>query len=71
MAIAIGQFFDGHTKAYTTLDLLDRTLAPLGIPVLTGLAIGHNSSIALPIVLGAEAEVDLELEQLRVYVPAV
>ena len=71
VAIAIGQLLDSDAGAYTALDILDRTLAPLGIPVLTGLAIGHNMLIALPVVLGAEAEVDMSLGQLRVYVPAV
>lgn len=67
--IAVGQLLGSDTATFTALDLLDRTLAPLGIPVITGLTIGHDKETALPVVLGAESEIDEE-GFLRVFVPA-
>jgi muramoyltetrapeptide carboxypeptidase len=71
VAIAIGQLLGADTSSYTALELLDRTLGSLGLPIITGLSIGHNTTTSLPIVLGALAEVDSNLGQLRVSVPAV
>ncbi|KAL8277917.1 hypothetical protein RQP46_009736 [Phenoliferia psychrophenolica] len=65
-AIAFGQLIGADTETYTALDLLDRTLAPLGIPVITGLSIGHDITTSLPVVLGAPAEIDEEAGVLRV-----
>ncbi|KAK0201812.1 peptidase family S66 [Desarmillaria ectypa] len=59
VGIAIGQLLDGDTDDYTALELLDRSLAPLGLPVITGLAIGHDTT-AMPVVLGADAEIDVQ-----------
>ncbi|KAK0487503.1 peptidase family S66 [Armillaria novae-zelandiae] len=60
VGIAIGQLLDGDTDDYTALELLDRTLAPLGLPVITGLPIGHDTATAMPVVVGADAEIDVE-----------
>ncbi|KAF9267365.1 peptidase S66, LD-carboxypeptidase A [Marasmius fiardii PR-910] len=70
VGIAMGQFVDGDTSSYTALELLDFTLAPLGLPVLTGLPVGHDTTTAMPLVLGAEAEIDLNIGQLTIDVPA-
>lgn len=71
VGIAIGQLLNADTPTYTALQLLDRTLSPLGLPVITGLAIGHDTTRAMPVVLGADAEIDVVNSQLKVYVPAV
>ena len=71
VGIAIGQLINADTSTYTALQLLDRTLAPLGLPVITGLAIGHDTTKAMPVVLGADAEIDVVNSQLKVFVPAV
>ncbi|KAK0221795.1 peptidase family S66 [Armillaria fumosa] len=64
VGIAIGQLLDSDTDDYTALELLDRTLAPLGLPVITGLRIGHDTATAMPVVLGADAEIDVEARSL-------
>jgi len=69
VGIAIGQLIGADTSSYTALELLDRTLSPLGIPVITGLSIGHTASTSLPIVLGAAAEINVALGKLVVSVP--
>lgn len=71
VGIAIGQLLNADTATYTALQLLDRTLSPLGLPVITGLAIGHDMTQAMPVVLGADAEIDVANSQLKVYIPAV
>ncbi|PVG00549.1 hypothetical protein CPB86DRAFT_193350 [Serendipita vermifera] len=71
VGIAIGQLIGADTSSYTALQLLDLTLAPLGIPVITNLAIGHDTTQAMPVVLGAMAEIDVQTSQLNVNVPAV
>ncbi|KAL0580637.1 hypothetical protein V5O48_001367 [Marasmius crinis-equi] len=70
VGIAVGQFVDGDTSNYTALQLLDLTFTSLDLPVITGLPIGHDTSTAMPLVLGAQAEIDLEAGQLIVDVPA-
>lgn len=42
-----------------TPELVDYTLAPLGLPVITGLVIGHDTATAMPGVLEADAEIDV------------
>jgi muramoyltetrapeptide carboxypeptidase LdcA involved in peptidoglycan recycling len=71
VGIAIGQLIGADTTSYTALQLLDLTLAPLGIPVITGLPIGHDTTQAMPIVLGTMAEIDVQNSQLKVNVPSV
>jgi muramoyltetrapeptide carboxypeptidase LdcA involved in peptidoglycan recycling len=59
VGIAVGQLVgsDPANGRYTALELLDKTWGPLGIPVLTGLPIGHDASTAMPLVLGAVGEI--------------
>ncbi|KAF7308934.1 hypothetical protein MKEN_01093900 [Mycena kentingensis (nom. inval.)] len=59
VGIAIGQMVGADTTGYTALELLDRTLAPLGIPVITGIQVGHSTATALPLVLGSDATIDV------------
>lgn len=66
VGIAIGQLLDGDTDGYTALELLNRTLAPLGLPVITGLPIGNGTATAMPVVLGADAEINVEAGSLVV-----
>ncbi|SJL07559.1 uncharacterized protein ARMOST_10909 [Armillaria ostoyae] len=60
VGIAIVQLLEGDTDGYTALELLDRTLAPLGLPI------GHDTAIAMPMALGADAEIDVEAESLLI-----
>lgn len=70
VGIAFGQLLNADSSTYTALELLDRTLAPLNIPVITGLPIGHSAASAMPVVLGAEAEINIQTSQLIVHIPA-
>lgn len=70
VGIAIGQLLNADTSSYTALELLDRTLSPLGIPVITGIPVGHTTATSMPLVFGAEAEINVQTSQLLVYVPA-
>ncbi|KAK1232825.1 hypothetical protein PQX77_004051 [Marasmius sp. AFHP31] len=69
VAIAVGQLVGGDTSTYTALEMLDLTFAPLGLPVIAGLPIGHDTTTAMPLVLGAKAEINLQTAQLIVSVP--
>lgn len=71
VGIAIGQLINADTSSYTALQLLDRTLAPLGIPVITGLSVGHDTTKTMPLALGADAEIDVASASLKLYIPAV
>jgi len=59
-AIVLGQLTrcDDAQGRYTALDLLGPTLARLGVPVLTGVAVGHEPG-SRAIVLGAQGTVDV------------
>lgn len=69
-AIAFGQLTNADLSTYTALELLDRTLEPLQIPVITNLPIGHNTATSVPVVLGSDAEVDVGTGQLVMSIPA-
>ncbi|PBK97636.1 hypothetical protein ARMGADRAFT_1162473 [Armillaria gallica] len=66
VGIAIGQLLDGDTDGYTAPELLDKTLAPLGLPVIAALSIGHDTATAMPVVLGADTDIDVEAGSLVV-----
>ncbi|KAF9528340.1 peptidase family S66 [Crepidotus variabilis] len=55
--IPIGQLTSANEGlAYDAQDMIDE-LEPVGVPVITGINIGHESKISRPIVLGAMAEI--------------
>jgi muramoyltetrapeptide carboxypeptidase len=58
-AVVLGDFLDCHPNAdrVTALDVLRECFAPLEVPVLAGLPVGHGRR-NLPLVLGAHAAVD-------------
>jgi len=72
--VAVGQFTDCDSQepgsAWKVKDVLEIRLQGLGVPVLTGLAIGHvRDKITLP--LGVQAELDADKQTLTVLEPAV
>jgi muramoyltetrapeptide carboxypeptidase len=70
VGIAVGQFTGcGPSRGWSVVDLLRDRLAPLGVPILGGLPLGHGAdAVAIPV--GTEAVLDADQGTLTV-APAV
>ncbi|KAI3616159.1 hypothetical protein WG66_014101 [Moniliophthora roreri] len=77
LGFAVGRLLgaDPASGEYTALALLDETWGPLGIPVLTGLPIGHDTAMAMLLVLCAQAGISFAegstVRVLKVEIPEV
>ena len=72
VGVALGRFtgFEGYEdRGWTLLDVLHDHLAPLGVPVLGGLAIGHGGD-QWTVPLGTRAVVDADAGTLTVGSPS-